>query len=233
MSFYSGTLRNQGLQSLDVFYKYSDTMTKPASKPAAKRPPAKKAATRRKAAPKKAAASRQAPEQLDLVGGSGLAGIDDARLLLPKTVCALAFGISVTAFSKWKIKAVMQQGRESLYYLPDAIAHRLQRADNNENNLSAERARLARAQSEKTELEVLQLKGELIPANVILENWQPLIGAARQKVMAIKTKIKTQIPTLTDDELKKIDVICRSTLEDLANHGGIPKTTKRTTRASV
>ncbi len=76
------------------------------------------------------------------------------------------------------------------------------------------------------------MRGELIPAGVILEKWQPIVGAARVKVMGIKTKIKTQIPGLSDTDMKKIDLICRSALEDLANNG-IPKTAKRATRASL
>jgi len=159
-------------------------------------------------------------------------GILDERLLVPMRVAALAFDVSETALKKWKVKARQQRGRETLYYLPDLVRYRLARADQNENTLATERARLARTQAEKCELEVKQLRGDLIPASIILENWQPLVGAARQKVMAIKTKIKTQIPRLTDEELKKVDVICRSALEDLAN-GGIPKATRKTTRASL
>jgi len=163
---------------------------------------------------------------------AAIRGILDERLLLPMRVAALAFHVSETALKKWKVKARQQRGRESLYYLPDLVSYRLARADQNENSLAAERARLARTQAEKCELEVKQLRGDLIPASVILESWLPLVAAARQKVMAIKTKVKTQIPRLTADELKKVDVICRSALEDLAN-GGIPKSARKSTKTGI
>ena len=213
------------------------TPKKAASKKAARRPPVKAAGARptrkKKAAPKKRAAAPAEPQQAALFEpDASLAGVLDERLLVNQSVAAIAFDISVEALKKWKIKPKHRRGREALYYLPDLIAFRVARADSNENTLSTERARLARAQAEKTELEVKQMRGELIPAAVILQNWTPLVGAARQKVLAIKTKIKTQIPNLTDDDLKKVDVICRSALEDLAN-GGIPKTTRSTTRAGI
>jgi len=208
-----------------------DQKKAPIKKAAAKKAPAKRRAPAKKAAAK---ANQDGPQQIgfDLPGDDRLADILDNSLLVPLRVAAIAFGISETAIKKWRVKHRDKRGRETLYYLPDLIAYRLKRADSGENNLSIERARLARAQSEKTELEVAQLRGDLIPASVILENWEPLVGAARQKVMAIKTKIKTQIPNLTDADLSKVDVICRSALEDLAN-GGIPKTTKRITRARL
>ncbi len=151
---------------------------------------------------------------------------------MPQKVAALAFNISVEALKKWKVKHHSRRGRETLYNLQDLIAYRLQRVDANEKQLYADRARLARVQAEKIELELEEMRGNLIPADIILENWEPLVGAARQKVLAIPAKLKTQIPALTDDDIKTITEVCRGTLEDLAN-GGIPKRANRTARAAL
>ncbi len=148
--------------------------------------------------------------------------IIDERLLMPQFVCAIAFGISVDALRKWRVKPRRRQGRQVLYYLPDLIGYRDLRDENPVLSLNCERARLAAAQADRTELEVKKMRGELIPVHAVLETWEPIVTAARNKVLAIPSKLKTAIPKLTSHDLGKIKTIVRSTLEDLAN-GGIPK----------
>jgi hypothetical protein len=148
--------------------------------------------------------------------------IVDERLLLPQSVCAIAFGISVDALRKWRVKPRKRCGRQVLYYLPDLMSYRDLRDDNPVLSLNCERTRLAAAQADRTELEVEQMLGELIPAHAVLETWEPIVSAARSKVLAIPSKLKTAIPKLTDQDLGKIKTIVRGTLEDLAN-GGVPK----------
>lgn len=55
-------------------------------------------------------------------------------------------------------------------------------------DLTAERARLAKAQADKTELEVEQLHGRLIPADLVIATWQALIAAARARLLSLPTK---------------------------------------------
>jgi len=167
------------------------------------------------------------PEQLGLgiVTDPAIVDILDDRLLLPSALSALAFGISETALKKWKIKHRTQRGRQTLYYLPDLIKYRVSRADSSDNNLSISRTRLAMAQADKTELEVKTMRGELIPADLVLHKWSEIVAAARIKILGTKSKVKTQIPRLTDDELKIIDDTIRAALEGLAD-SGLQKTTK-------
>jgi phage terminase Nu1 subunit (DNA packaging protein) len=154
----------------------------------------------------------------------------DKRLLLPQKICAMVFDISPQAIQQWPIKPVTKTGRISLYYLPDLARYRDQQIDDGRAlNLQAERARLACAQADRVELEVQQLTGELIPADVILANWEPIVGAARAKVLGLPSKLKTAIPKLTDADLKKVKTIVRGVLEDLANNG-IPKSARPDTR---
>lgn len=211
---------------------------KKAAKPARKST-AQKASHTRKAAAAAATtrppAGDKPPAQGSLLPETELSLADqivDSRLLLPQKLCAAAFGISAQAFQAWKIKPRMKRGRENLYYLPDCIEYRLTRDQHGTLNLGEERARLASAQADRAELEVKQLTGELIPAAVILESWEPVVGAARAKVLAIPSKAKTAIPRLKDAELSKLKTICRGVLEDLANNG-IPKSVKPNNRAGV
>ena len=141
----------------------------------------------------------------------------DQRLMLPQKVCAIAFNISVEALKKWKVKPRGKLGRETLYYLPDLVAYRLERDESGRLSLTDERARLSKAQADRVLLELETLRGNLIPVDVLLQTWEPLIAAARSKFLALPSKLKTAIPKLTDSDVKKIQKITRSTLESLAN----------------
>ncbi len=174
----------------------------------------------RAAAPKAGAAASKPTEPKPELIGQG--PILDERLLLPQKVCALAFGISVEALKKWRVKPRKRTGRVALYYLADLIALRLERVDRGEAELSRERARLAKLQTDKVQIELDILRGELVPADEILAAWEPIAGATRTKVLGIKSKAKTAMPELNDDQLATLDGICRGALEDIAN-GGIPR----------
>lgn len=143
------------------------------------------------------------------------------------------FNVSPQAIQQWPVKPREKRGREALYYLPDLAKFRDQQRDaEGEQNLTVHRGRLASAQADRTELEVAELRGELIPAHLILENWEPIAAAARAKVLGLPSKLKTAIPKLTDKDVIKIKTIVRGTLEDLAN-GGIPKRVRPSRRASL
>ena len=56
-------------------------------------------------------------------------------------------------------------------------------------DLTAERARLARAQAIKVETENRMNDGELIPADVIEAKWTEMVAAMRAKLLALPTRI--------------------------------------------
>ena len=208
--------------------------TKPKARPG-RTPAGKSKQSTRKAAGVRTQgkAAEHLPEQQSLLPPDpAIANVLDERLLVPQKVAAMAFGITVEALKKWKVKAHSRRGRETLYNLAELIKYRVTRVDANENEYLKNRAELAKNQAIESELRIEQLRGNLIPADVILENWEPLVGAARQKVLSIPTKLKTEIPALTDDDLKIITGVCRATLEDLAN-GGIPKRPRQVNRAAL
>lgn len=195
-------------------------MVTPKTKKAAKRKPARQSGRQTSSA--KPAPAKVEPTAFRLP-------IRDRRLLLPQKVCALVFSVTPQAIQQWPVEPREKQGRVSLYYLPDLVAYRDSQTDKHDLSLNQARARLAIAQAERAELEVAEKTGELIPADVILANWQPIVGAARAKILAIPTKAKTQIPKLTDKDLGKLKSICRGVLEDLAN-SGLPRSVKHDTR---
>jgi phage terminase Nu1 subunit (DNA packaging protein) len=57
-------------------------------------------------------------------------------------------------------------------------------------DLTAERARLAKAQADKTELEVAELRGELVSAQEVIEAWTQYIAAIRARLLALPSKAR-------------------------------------------
>lgn len=143
--------------------------------------------------------------------------IKDDRLLLPQKVCALVFSVSFQAIQQWPVKPRKKVGRTQLYYLPDLAAYRdFHGRKQKDYDLTEERARLAAAQADRTELELETARGNLIPAEDVLAAWEPIVGAIRAKVLGIPSKLKTALPKLTERDLQKIKKIVRQTLEDLS-----------------
>lgn len=143
--------------------------------------------------------------------------IRDERLLLPQKVCALVFSVSPQAVQQWPVKPRLKRGRTALYYLPDLSAYRdFHNRKQQPLLLDVERARLTAAQADKTEMDLATMRRELIPADEVAAAWQPIVGAIRQKVLALPSKIKTAVPDMTDRQLKKVKKLVADCLTDLS-----------------
>lgn len=60
-------------------------------------------------------------------------------------------------------------------------------------DLHTERARLVKAQADKTEIEVAEMGRALIPAERVIEAWQQLVAAFRAKCLALPTKLAPRL----------------------------------------
>ncbi len=146
----------------------------------------------------------------------------DERLLLPKKLMAMAFGISVQAFDKWNLKPIARDGREALFYLPEVVAHRLARESKQENqiNLQKEVARLNKAKADHEERKVAILDGKLLPADKVEEVWSGMIMACRAKILPIPTKLALQL-SMESDPVKVEEALreeCDGALEELSEY---------------
>lgn len=199
-------------------------------------------ATRPAVAPPRSPAPARKPVSIrntDAVTGQGAlfdtadTGADDmadARLLLPQRLAAIAFGVSVQAIQRWKVKPRMRRANETLYYLPDLVHYRLNRDETGKRNLGEERARLASAQADRAEIEIEVMRGTLLPAIDVTLTWSTVTASIRQKVLSIPGKIRSRIPSLTTIQTERIKTIVRQTLEDLADHAADkPKPKRRRT----
>ena len=143
--------------------------------------------------------------------------IIEERLLVTKTLAAKCFGISLNSFDKWPITHHEKRGREALYYLPDVIKFRLERDQSKGSNLdlTEERARLAKFQADKTELEVKQLTGELIHSEIVRTTWENQLSAMRAKLLSLPTKA-AQV-ALTAESLHEIEECLKQIIYEALN----------------
>lgn len=92
-------------------------------------------------------------------------------------------------------------------------------------DLSLERARLARAQTESAELKNATLRGELVPARAVLEHWAAMIVAATTHLRSVPSQLKGEIPHLTADEVmiarRLVDRACSELADGLPEHSGV------------
>jgi len=67
-----------------------------------------------------------------------------------------------------------------------------------ELDLGQERARLARAQTEKAELENAVRRGQLLEVSLVERTWQNLMVALRARMLSLPTKLAMELASLTD-----------------------------------
>jgi phage terminase Nu1 subunit (DNA packaging protein) len=121
---------------------------------------------------------------------------------------AEAFGVARSAVTAWVRRGCPHQkrGRQYVFVLRDVLAWKEEqrRLAAEDLELTQERARLARAQTEKTELEVRRLKGELIPRQEVERAWGNMIAAFRARMVAIPTKLAPRVSGATPVEAKAL-----------------------------
>jgi phage terminase Nu1 subunit (DNA packaging protein) len=104
---------------------------------------------------------------------------------------AMFFGVSPQSLDGWVSRGCPceRRGRALMFYLPEVVAWRdARRAPDDDLDLTAERARLAKEQADKTEMENKRIRGESVPAAHAVTMLEKIITAFRSKVLSIPTK---------------------------------------------
>lgn len=79
------------------------------------------------------------------------------------------------------------------------------RVSSGDFDLTEERARLAHFQADKTELESEVLKGNLIPIDHVIEEWEKLAASFRARMLSLPTKASHLLLNKTDfSEVEKV-----------------------------
>ena len=88
--------------------------------------------------------------------------------------------------------------KRSHLYQPKEALPLIYKVNSGDYDLTAERAYLAHHQGIKAQLEVDTLKGELIPADEVLEEWSRKVMAFRSKMLALPVKTAPQLINIQD-----------------------------------
>jgi phage terminase Nu1 subunit (DNA packaging protein) len=143
--------------------------------------------------------------------------------LVSKKAAAEFFGVSVQALDGWftagcPVAKRDQNDRIELLDLRVMTQWRIDRAGDG-GELDRERTRLTKAQADKTELEVAELRAELVRAPVLENHWQNMVAAARAKLLSLPSKLAPQIAG--PDQLTRVqDMLHAGVFEALAELAG-------------
>ena len=96
------------------------------------------------------------------------------------------------------------------------------RSEDGDLDLTDERAKLARAQTETAELKNALARGEQIPADEVREYWAKQVVATKSHLRGIPSRFKSLVPQLTSVEMGELRGLINQALTDLAD--GIPPT---------
>ncbi len=82
-------------------------------------------------------------------------------------------------------------------------------------NLTGERARLAREQADSQALKNSIARGDHLPASEVLRTWSETLRATRSRMLAVPSRLRTELPHLTNSDFERIDRELRNALEEL------------------
>lgn len=84
-------------------------------------------------------------------------------------------------------------------------------------DFETERARLTKHQADLADLKVRETRGQLIPAQLVLELCQARAGSVRAKVLAIPSKLRSQMPNIDLEVFEELDDKVREALQEVAD----------------
>lgn len=89
-------------------------------------------------------------------------------------------------------------------------------------DLTKERARLARAQADVTEMQKAEMEGRLIDTEVAITQWQGLVANSRARLLAMPSKIAHLVVGVTHGEAQGIIASAvEEALNELAEEGAV------------
>ena len=139
---------------------------------------------------------------------------DKTPHFITKSAISYAFDVDERTVSRWQDRsgdplpiAIQRRTKEGNQYDLRAVIEWAQRQaladisvgdDGQVYNYEAERARLTKAQADKTELEVSEKRGLVLNAETVRNTWSDLISSARAKLMALPTKVAAKAMSAKD-----------------------------------
>lgn len=158
------------------------------------------------------------------------------QYLVPKKDAAAFFGVSVQALDGWFTRGcpIAEQDSHGRIKAVDLSAMARWRVEKAEGNLDADRARLARAQAERTELELAELRGLVVRTDEVAAAWTNEIARARTRLLAMPNKLGPLCRSVPTDAAAAglIEAEVLQALEELSKDG-VPERARRRREAGA
>lgn len=143
-----------------------------------------------------------------------------------RTLALEVFGVAEETITQWQkagmpIKTQRKGTLGNEYEVVACVQWREGQVTEGEGplNLNQERARLAKAQADKTELEAAELKGEMVRYEEISAHWTDRGSAIRQRLLTMPTKIAPRLRVAVNDQ-EAAALMTAEMLEALAEISG-------------
>ena len=143
--------------------------------------------------------------------------------LVQKREAAAFFGVSVQALDGWFNRGcpIAEQDAHGRIKAVDLSAMARWRIGLAEGNLDADRARLARAQAERTELDLAELQGQVVRTDEVVAAWSAEVARARTRLLSLPNKLGPQCRSAATDAAAAglIEAEVLQALEELSSDG--------------
>jgi phage terminase Nu1 subunit (DNA packaging protein) len=124
------------------------------------------------------------------------------KLFCNQRQAAKILGTTTKTVQLWEVPSHSRKGRELVYYIPEIVAWRVAQLEGRHGPddlcLEAERARLAAAQADKTELDLAVRRGELLSVGLVYRAWETLLIGVRARMLALPTKLAAELAITQD-----------------------------------
>ena len=161
-------------------------------------------------------------------------------MIVNKRGLADAFGVSEETITQWqKAGMPIQTARKGTmgneYELAPCIRWYALRESGGDGalDLNQERARLAKAQADKTELEAAELKGEMVRYEELSAHWAARGSAMRSRLLTLPTKIAPRARVAENDQAASalIEAEIIEALTEISGNGVPDSTSARRQRS--
>ena len=144
---------------------------------------------------------------------------------LNRSDTAQKLNVSLTTLDDWRRKGCphTKTGKQVFFNL-DALDEWLNTRSGGELDYTQERAKLTKLQAEKVSLELEQLRGTLLPTEMVVVGWMGHVSNARAKMLAIPPKAAAEIVGMESYlEIEQfLTMLIHEALDELSTDG-IPK----------
>ncbi|MAR56943.1 MAG: hypothetical protein CMM93_07145 [Rickettsiales bacterium] len=140
--------------------------------------------------------------------------------IVNKKSLAKILGRTERTLTEWQkegmpIKKNGARGQSNTYDTEHVIDWMIKRASDTDSEMERARIRLTSAQADKTELEVEELRGNLITLDNMKGLWANVLATFRSRILSIPNRLTPQLAAVRDP--KKIDVLLKDALYEALN----------------